>query len=144
MKKINLSQALKELKQAKSLAQRLAATSKLVNHTAYKAGQFFYGAVEPTHKETSLSSAPTNSESDLISSNSVSNIASEVEDKAQSIQKKEVDPFTKGLMQLNEELKVLRIAKELAQTDVESHAIHFKILRLERERHNYLAQRKTE
>ena len=43
MKKVNLRQALEELKKAKNLAQGLVATSNLVNQTAYKAGQFLYG-----------------------------------------------------------------------------------------------------
>lgn len=146
MKKTNLNQALQELKQAKNLAQRLAATSKLVNQTAYKAGQFLYGTTESTHKEPPITKTQPISEiesqqTSVSAPDLASDLAKTEEDTAQPSLKKEVDYFTKGLMQLNEELKALRIAKELAHTDVESHAIHFKILRLERERQKYLAQR---
>lgn len=148
MKKTNLKQALQELKQAKNLAQRLAATSKLVNQTAYKAGQFLYGTTEPTHKEPSLAQTQhatetASPEAPAPASHHTPDATEDVEIAIQPSIKEEVDYFTKGLMQLNEELKALRIAKELAHTDVESHAIHFKILRLERERQKYLAQRRT-
>ncbi len=136
MKNVNLRQALEEVKKAKTLAQRLAATSNLMNQTAYKAGQYLYGV---TSTEESKSSSFTDQ---LSKPEPTIEIAPDQPSPAvQTTKQEEVDYFTKGLMQINEELKALRLAKEKAETDVESHAIHFKILRLERERRNYLAQR---
>ena len=141
MKKMNLRQALLELKEAKSFAQRVAATSNLMNQTAYKAGQFLYGThtADPAPKSNPDPIAPdTKTAPDMAPSSMPKPVGS---DRTQREQ--EVDYFTKGLMKLNEDLKALRIAKELAHTDVERNAIHFKILRLERERRNYLAKRQT-
>lgn len=141
MKKMNLRQALLELKEAKSFAQRVAATSKLVNQTAFKAGQFLYG----THS----AEAPAKPKSPPLPVNphitleSVSPPEQNATDSNRLQREQEVDYFTKGLMKLNEDLKALRIAKELAHTDVERNAIHFKILRLERERREYLAKQNT-
>lgn len=141
MKKMNLRQALLELKEAKSFAQRVAATSKLVNQTAFKAGQFLYGthsAEAPAKPESAP--LPVNPHTPL---ESVSPPEQNATDSNRLQREQEVDYFTKGLMKLNEDLKALRIAKELAHTDVERNAIHFKILRLERERREYLAKQNT-
>lgn len=135
MKKMNLRQALLELKEAKSFAQRIAATSKLVNQTAFKAGQILYG----THAaDTSSKAAPQSMPTHSQSSHTIAPTASQP---AQHEQK--VDYATTELIKLNEDLKALRIAKELAPTDEQRNAIHFKILRLERERRDFLAKRKT-
>ena len=135
MKKMNLRQALLELKEAKSFAQRIAATSKLVNQTAFKAGQILYGThTADTSSKADLQSMPIHSQSSHTRAPTAS----------QPVQhEQKVDYVTTELIKLNEDLKALRIAKELAPTDVERNAIHFKILRLERERRDFLAKRKT-
>lgn len=143
MKNINLRQALEEVKKAKTLAQRLAATSKLMNQTAYKAGQYLYGVAstdeskKPTTPETPQVLAVPEPTVEPIAKHEPNQTAPQPLNRNQE----DVDYFTNGLMQINEELKALRLAKKNADTDVESNALYFKILRLERERRKYLAQR---
>lgn len=141
MKKVNLRQALKEIKAAKTLTQRLAATSKLVNQTAYEAGKILYG-VSPPEQPKSSTSEQLNT---LRKPETNSKAILEPAPSAQTAHKKsEVSHFDQGLININEELKALRLAKEKAYTDVESNAILFKILRLERERRKLLTQRQSD
>ena len=143
MKNMNLRQALEEVKKAKTLAQRLAATSHLMNQTAYKAGQYLYGVAstneskKPTTPETSQVLPVPEPTVEPIVKQAPNQTAPQPLNRNQE----DVDYFTNGLMQINEELKALRLAKEKADTDVEINALYFKILRLERERRKYLAQR---
>lgn len=142
MKKVNLRQALEELKKAKNLAQGLVATSNLVNQTAYKAGQFLYGTAANQPKNNLEKTKPLPLP-ELISTPSAEFETTAIPKPSKPhISNDEVDYFTKGLMQLNEELKALRLTQEKAETDVERNAVHFKILRLERTRREYLAKRK--
>lgn len=144
MKNVNLRQALEEVKKAKTLAQRLAATSKLVNQSAYKAGQYLYGVAQTEEIKKTPSPTPLNPLSQLEPTgpeHASEASSAQTGSPPHNNKQEDVDYFTKGLMQINEELKALRFAKEKADTDIESNAILFKILRLERERRKYLAQR---
>lgn len=147
MKNINLRQALEEVKKAKTLAQRLAATSKLMNQTAYKAGQYLYGVTstdepkKPTTPETPQVLAVPEPTVEPTVEPIVKHAPNQTVPQPLNRNQEDVDYFTNGLMQINEELKALRLAKEKADTDVENNALYFKILRLERERRKYLAQR---
>lgn len=143
MKKVNLRQALEELKQARNLAQRLAATSNLVNQTAYKAGQFLYGTAEAKPKKTADHTKPLGLPELVPTPSAELEVNAIPQPSSNPISEDEVDYFTKGLMQLNDELKALRLAKDQAETDIEKNAIYFKISRLERTRREYLAKHRN-
>lgn len=49
-----------------------------------------------------------------------------------------LSPFSKGLLQLDHDLRTLKSEYEKALSDTEKNVIHFKILRLERKRREYL------
>ena len=51
-----------------------------------------------------------------------------------------LSPFTKGLLQLDHDLRTLKSEYEKALSDTEKNVIHFKILRLERKRREYLSR----
>lgn len=136
-----LRNALKELKKAKTLAERIAAATILINKTAYKAGQALYG-IEPhnqnnTAKKSAVNAAKHTSAAPKASAAEPTTIPETLPPEPPKIT---VDTFTQGLMRIDAELKRLRHDYQRASTEMDRNAIHFKILRLERKRREYLKQ----
>lgn len=124
----------------KNLANFITTTTSFINKSAFKVGAFIYGGTNKTPKaDPPLEpTSPTAATEPFIGpprpeSETRLNHTPTAHDKQE-------DEFTKGLMTLEYELKTLRTAHSKAQDDVERNALRFKILRLERKRHEYIAE----
>ena len=131
-----------ETPSGKDLAGFINTTISFINKSAFKVGAFIYGTTAKTPKadfplEPPLPTAVAATE--LF----VGPPCPEPDTRLNHIptaHDKEEDEFTKGLMAFEYELKTLRTAHSKAQDDVERNALRFKILRLERKRHEYITE----
>lgn len=130
MKNSHLQKALQELKQAKNLAERITVTTSLINQAAYRTAKRLYGIQTPAAAEPSTTPIATNP--DIMTSEPI------YSDELETVKMPELDPLSKELIRLDDILKGLRHDYALAATEVEKNAIHFKILRIERQRNEYL------
>lgn len=145
MKNPNLRNAFAELKKARSMAEGVTAATLLINKTAYQTGKFLYGLSHllknpaPTSKidsELPIESVIT----EKITANDSESVST-VEDLSAppaAAEKKATDPFAEGLMRIEFDLRTLRNQYDKAPTEIDKNVLRFKILRLERERREYI------
>lgn len=150
MKNPNLRNAFAELKKARSMAEGVTAATLLINKTAYQTGKFLYGLNHLLKNPAPTATAPTSKIDSGLPIESVttekittndSESVSTVEDLSAppaAAEKKETDPFTEGLMRIEFDLRTLRNQYDKAPTEIDKNVLRFKILRLERERREYI------
>lgn len=144
MKKHTLQHALAQFKNAKGLSNRIAATASLLNKTAFQTSKYLF---ELKHSSTSTSTPSTEHLVELITtaekSEDQSPIAVSSVEKAPTQQSALFDEYTFRLLELNEQIKELRLKLREAFIEEEKNALYFKILRLERQHQDIVLKRKN-
>lgn len=93
--------------------------------------------------ENGLATAPTSVSEGDADQTELTTVSAETEAQATEETRTNTEPlspFTKGLLQLDHDLRTLKSEYEKALSDTEKNVIHFKILRLERKRREYLSR----
>lgn len=129
MKNSQLQRALQDIKKAKNLTERITTTTSFFHQAAYNTAKRLYGirSPAPKHGATIPTETPTLNSEPIYSNEAIT-------------QSPELNLLSKELIQLDETLKKLRFDYEQAVTEVDKNAIHFKILRLERQRQEFLSK----
>lgn len=150
MKNPNLRNAFAELKKARSMAEGVTAATLLINKTAYQTGKFLYGLNHLLKNPAPTATAPTSKiDSELpiesvitekITANDSESVSTKEDLSAPpaAAEKKATDPFAEGLMRIEFDLRTLRNQYDKAPTEIDKNVLRFKILRLERERREYI------
>lgn len=147
MKNPSLRQTLTELKKAKSLAEGFTAAALLINQTAYKTGKMLYGInekpakAEPTPApQTDMTIEPILSPIDSSSDIQKKQVSAQSRQNKIEQENKKTEHLSKNLVHFDVELRDLRHEYETAQTSEDKNALRFKILRVERQRREYLSK----
>ena len=113
------------------MSERIAATASIINQTAYQTSKAFYQASQkkPTEVTPPVEQTPNTDTSDATLNYNAIPATQDIH---------ALSSFSAKLAQLDQELKQLHLARAQAELDTEKNVLHFKILRLERQRHEFL------